>query len=262
MRLKRVYVSILLVSFFSSCSTKLPNSPMISSAITNFQKMNKDSSIENFAPKESFRAKNLYELLLKEKDLKKANHLAYLLEKEIKIAKNRAKIAKYKKNILILENKKIKEELLKKTKELERLKAEKKAVKASDTIVDDLKPQMTRRGLKFTFGDLMFEKDGSKLLLNAIANIDKLVDFLKEHPNRRVLIESYSDNSGSMAYNLDLSLRRADSIAKILKAKGIDKMRITKKGYGENNPIASNSTHEGRVKNRRVEVTILNEITP
>jgi outer membrane protein OmpA-like peptidoglycan-associated protein len=256
--MKRVLILIFIAGIFISCSTKLPNSPLISKSITDYQKMSRDSSIEEFAPKESFKAQNLYKMLLKEKNLKSANHLAYLLDKEIKIAKNNAKIAKLKRDTLLLENKIVKEELKRKTEELNRLKAQQDALLHSEKIVNQLHPQMTKRGIRFIFGDELFEKNGSRLLLGAIVSIDKLVDFLKDHPNRKVLIEGFSDNSGSSSYNLDFSLRRAHSVANMLINQGISKERIIVNGYGERKNIAANDTKEGRIKNRRVEVTILN----
>ncbi len=87
--------------------------------------------------------------------------------------------------------------------------------------------------------------------------IDKLVAYMKEHPQTKVRLEGYTDSDGSAAYNLKLSAKRAEAVKKELIARGIDASRITTKAYGEANPVASNDTAEGKAKNRRVEAVII-----
>ncbi|MBS0424801.1 MAG: OmpA family protein [Proteobacteria bacterium] len=90
--------------------------------------------------------------------------------------------------------------------------------------------------------------------------IEKLVKEITASPNSRVLIEGHTDNipiGKSGSDNMDLSLRRAKAIANILVLHGIPKERISVTGYGDTRPINSNSTEEGRARNRRVEVKLL-----
>jgi OOP family OmpA-OmpF porin len=79
---------------------------------------------------------------------------------------------------------------------------------------------------------------------------------MNEYPQANVEVVGYTDTSGAASYNQKLSEKRAQSVANALEAEGIDASRITVSGQGENNPIASNDTHEGRVQNRRVEITV------
>jgi outer membrane protein OmpA-like peptidoglycan-associated protein len=118
---------------------------------------------------------------------------------------------------------------------------------------------MTEKGLVLTLGDILFEKNRSRLLVGAMRSIDNLVAFLKDNPDRKVLIEGYMDDSKSSSYNLDLSLRRATSVSDMLVVNGIEKSRIVTKGYGEAYPVSSNDTAIGKRQNRRVEIIILNE---
>jgi len=84
-------------------------------------------------------------------------------------------------------------------------------------------------------------------------NIDALGDFMKKYPCD-VTLEGHTDNVGGMAYNQDLSQRRADAVKNYLVEKfGIDSNRIKTVGYGETKPIASNDTEAGRYQNRRVQ---------
>ena len=89
-----------------------------------------------------------------------------------------------------------------------------------------------------------------------------VADFLKTYPNTKVDLEGHTDSKGSETYNLLLSERRAASVKAYLVNKfGIDPARLTTKGYGEAQPIASNETKEGRQKNRRVMAVISKETT-
>ncbi len=87
--------------------------------------------------------------------------------------------------------------------------------------------------------------------------LDELVIKLKENPDLKVEITGYTDNIGSPQSNKWLGLQRAKRIANLLIKKGVDKNRIIIKSGGEENPIADNSTPEGRKQNRRVEIKII-----
>jgi len=78
-------------------------------------------------------------------------------------------------------------------------------------------------------------------------------DFLKEFPESKGVIEGHTDSSHTRAYNQKLSERRANSVKEyIIKNFGIDPGRIASNGYGEDKPIATNKTKEGKAKNRRI----------
>lgn len=86
--------------------------------------------------------------------------------------------------------------------------------------------------------------------------------FFREHPQRTVLIEGYTDSRGSDAYNLGLSERRAEAVQDFLLENGISPDRVRARGYGKAYPVASNATEAGRLQNRRVEVVISEEGKP
>lgn len=101
-----------------------------------------------------------------------------------------------------------------------------------------------------------FELNSFELKPESKAKLNELVTFMNEYPQANVEVVGYTDSTGAAEYNLKLSEKRAQSVANELEAQGIDASRISVFGQGENNPIASNETHEGRVKNRRVEVIV------
>lgn len=101
-----------------------------------------------------------------------------------------------------------------------------------------------------------FKLNSTELNEESAAQLDELVEFLNTYPQANVEVVGYTDTSGAAEYNQVVSEKRAESVAHTLEEKGIDASRITARGEGENNPIASNDTREGREQNRRVEVTV------
>jgi len=85
----------------------------------------------------------------------------------------------------------------------------------------------------------------------------EIADVLKAHPDAKITVEGYTDNTGDPAYNLTLSQKRANSVMNQLIAYGVDSSALSSKGYGQANPIADNKTSAGRAKNRRVELDII-----
>ena len=123
----------------------------------------------------------------------------------------------------------------------------------------EIEAQQTERGLLVTLGDVLFEFGKADLLSAASPRLDKLATFLKQFPERRLLVEGYTDSIGSASYNLELSRRRAIAVQAALVQRGIAPDRILTQGYGKEYPVANNATAEGRAMNRRVEVIITDD---
>ena len=88
------------------------------------------------------------------------------------------------------------------------------------------------------------------------ATLDQIAQSLKDYPDSLVDVYGHTDSTGSDAYNQDLSERRARSVANYLAMRGVSSARIRSQGFGEQYPVASNDTEEGRALNRRVEIKI------
>ncbi len=84
--------------------------------------------------------------------------------------------------------------------------------------------------------------------------LDEVLVVLRENPSLRVEIDGHTDSTGSAAFNQTLSEQRAKAVLEYFVSKGISRGRLTAKGFGPRNPVASNATAEGRAKNRRVEL--------
>lgn len=98
-----------------------------------------------------------------------------------------------------------------------------------------------------------FDFDKAVVKPEYLPEIEKVAAFLKANPGYNAVIEGHTCNMGPEEYNLKLSARRANAVAKVLTEKfGISMERITAQSLGESRPIASNDTREGRAQNRRI----------
>lgn len=109
----------------------------------------------------------------------------------------------------------------------------------------------------FTLSDLHFDTGRSTIKPESFSVLDELVKFLELKPNLNIEVGGHTDSDGSDAENLILSLARAEAVKTYLIKKGIQKSRLTAKGYGETKPIADNNTARGKALNRRTEITVL-----
>jgi len=99
---------------------------------------------------------------------------------------------------------------------------------------------------------------GKATIQDASAQVlDQIVNVLNEYKSSRFTVEGHTDSTGNKAKNLTLSQERADAVKAYLINKGIDSSRLETKGFGQDNPIASNKTAQGRALNRRVEINLI-----
>lgn len=102
-----------------------------------------------------------------------------------------------------------------------------------------------------------FAFDSTKVPPRYHADIKEIADVLREYPTSAVLLTGHTDNIGRENYNQNLSLKRADAVMHVLVSEfGVNPVRIQTSGMGMSEPVASNSTDEGRAENRRVEAVI------
>ena len=112
-------------------------------------------------------------------------------------------------------------------------------------------------GIKITFDSgILFAHNSSQLSSTAMQNIEELAKTLQKYNDTNVLIQGHTDATGTDAYNLDLSQRRAQAVETYTTRQGVLGNRITTEGFGERMPVASNNTETGKQANRRVEIAI------
>jgi OOP family OmpA-OmpF porin len=174
-------------------------------------------------------------------DGKKAEteHLAYLTERRVDIARADAR----------------RDEAEKALRETHAARSD-VLLEAREREIAALRSRETARGTVVTIPDVLFETDRAELKPGAMRDLYQLVSQLRDHPDRSISIEGYTDATGAASYNRDLSERRAEAVEAFFVRNGIDRSRITTRGLGEAYPVASNDTEAGRQQNRRVEVVI------
>lgn len=122
-----------------------------------------------------------------------------------------------------------------------------------------LKKKKKFNGYKVRLSEINFETNSYKIIgSTANAEINRIYTLLNNKEILQVNIQGHTDNTGADDFNMRLSYLRAKEIYNLLIAKGVEESRITFEGYGKSRPIATNETEEGKLKNRRVEIEIIN----
>lgn len=120
----------------------------------------------------------------------------------------------------------------------------------------DLQAKQTERGLVITLSDVLFKTDKADLSAEGMRTAQKMADVLLQEPQSAVLIEGFTDSTGSSSHNLELSQRRAESVRNALIGLGVKADKVATRGYGEAFPVASNGDAGSRQLNRRVEIVL------
>lgn len=202
-----------------------------------------------------------------------AAHRIYMADRMVEIARAKGKAGSLEAERELLGEQRDEARLAARTREADRARAEAESARSSQAQaaalsareaeelqrqIDTLEAEATERGLVLTLGDVLFATGSAELQGGTNQNLEKLVNFLKQYPDRQVLIEGHTDNVGSAAFNQTLSRQRAESVRRFLVNRGIESRRLSVSGYGYERPVASNDTATGRQQNRRVEVVIEN----
>ena len=128
-----------------------------------------------------------------------------------------------------------------------------------ETQLRELNAKQTERGLVITIGDVLFDSGQASLRSGGLQSMQRLSGFLKQYPQRKALIEGYTDSVGADSMNIALSARRAEAVMSALTDMGVDRSQLAAQGYGEANPVAGNDNAGGRQANRRVEIVLSDE---
>jgi outer membrane protein OmpA-like peptidoglycan-associated protein len=128
-----------------------------------------------------------------------------------------------------------------------------------EALLVELHAVKTARGYVVTIGDVLFDLDKASLKAEGISTLRKLADVMQQNPERTVLVEGFTDSTGTASHNQELSQRRANTVATALASMGVERERVAMRAYGEAFPVAPNDTSANRQRNRRVEIVLSNE---
>lgn len=233
-----------------SCSTTPPSNDTLEQARARVSSVTQDPIVNRQAPLELNKAQQALDRAESSwrsgDDREVVTHEAYMALQQANLAAETAKLRSNQEQIKNAEASRAKTLLSARTEEAEQLRQQ----------LADLKARQTDRGIQLTLSNVLFKYDSASLVPGAAGNIDRLAAVLRQHPDYNVEIDGYTDSTGSPDYNMDLSQQRADTVRNALISRGIDPSRIIARGYGENAPVATNETAQGRQLNRRVEVVI------
>ncbi|NOY13676.1 MAG: OmpA family protein [Deltaproteobacteria bacterium] len=112
--------------------------------------------------------------------------------------------------------------------------------------------------LKLTMSsEVSFDFNSARLKPSFYSPLNKIADIMNRYPRTQIIVAGHTDSVGSEAYNMQLSLQRANAVADYLIMRGVESSRLRTEGRGESGPIATNDTAAGRSQNRRVEIFVV-----
>ena len=123
--------------------------------------------------------------------------------------------------------------------------------------LENLQLRETESGVVVTLGDVLFASGQAQLVEGGRSSLEEVVDLLQTEPNKKIRVEGHTDSLGEADANLLLSEQRAQAVLDALVSLGVASERISALGMGEDFPIASNEDEDGRARNRRVDVILL-----
>jgi outer membrane protein OmpA-like peptidoglycan-associated protein len=282
----------------AACSTTPTTTPTLDQARADFVAANNNPQISSYAPLQFKEASDALDranaAAAKKESLSDIDRLAYIAKQKIATAQEVARAKAAEANIADASRQRTEISLEARTAEAERAKreaagaqaaaaaaqqqaatAQQQAAMAQDqtrmmaeraakleALLVDLNAKKTERGMVVTIGDVLFATNEANLTPNGMSTLRKLADVMAQNPERSVLVEGFTDSTGSSSYNQNLSQRRANAVAMALGSMGVARERIAMKAYGEAFPVAANDTASNRQLNRRVEIVLSNDNAP
>lgn len=250
---KQLMVPALLALSVGLAACATPPNPSLEQAHTNFAALQANPQSSQIAALETKDASDWLDkadaAYRNKEDAKKVDQLSYLTIQRVELAKQTINLRSAEDQLKNADAMRAQARLAARDAQIKKLQ-------------DSLNAKQTERGTLVTFGDVLFDLNKAELKSTGMMDVNKLAQFLQENPDRKVIVEGYTDASGSAAYNQSLSERRANSVRMALVKMGVDPSRIVAQGYGKEYPVADNTSNSGRAQNRRVEVTISNDNQP
>jgi len=289
MKNRKSAVSILAAAVLAAACASAPvTTPTLDQARADFVSANNNPQVSSYAPTEFKQASEALDqanqAAARRESLNDIDRLAYVAKQRIATAQEVAKGKAAEADIANAAQQRDQVRLEARTAEAERAKRDAEAATAAarqaqaqaeaaqqqnaalseraaqlESQLADLQAVKTERGMVVTIGDVLFATNQATLNPNGMSSLRKLADVMTQNPNRTVLVEGFTDSTGSASYNQDLSQRRADAVAAALVQMGVERQRIATRAYGKQFPVASNDSAADRQLNRRVEIVLSNE---
>lgn len=292
--MKRIAL-LTLAAALAACGSVPRTTGLLDQTRIDYRAAQNNPSVARYAPLEMKQAGEAMDLANvaseKSESAEKIDKLAYLAKQEIALTQEAAKLKAAEADIATSAKERDQLRLAQRTNEADKAKSESaQATQAAQAALDEtalaerrtaeaqranqqaqartaqleaqlaeLSAKKTERGIVITLGDVLFAVDEARLTPDGMRTIQKLADVLQQNPQRNVLIEGYTDSTGTAPHNQELSERRAGAVRNALQTMGVAAGRVTARGYGQANPVASNDNAQNRQLNRRVEIVLSDE---
>lgn len=261
---KFIMTSLLIPAFLFGCASTPRDNSQISSLQQQIDQLDTNPEGKQYAPVAVRQAQESLDKLktLANKDSKsdEYQHQLFVTEKQIEIARETINQKQAEEVVATAELRR--KDILLQAEQQQSEQARSLAAsmagraQALEQQVSDLQAQETDRGLVLTLGAVLFETGKATLQEGGRRTVTKIAEFLNQYPERNILIEGFTDSTGSEDFNQRLSEQRAEAVKELLVLNGVEANRIEVQGHGEAYPVASNENAAGRQQNRRVEIVI------
>jgi outer membrane protein OmpA-like peptidoglycan-associated protein len=252
--------TVIAVSILAACSSVQKPNVALDEARSEYQAAQANPQVVSMAPTELQQASEALNAATsswehRDKD-EKVDQLAHIAKDKIAIAQQTASQKAAEAKIADAAKEREKLQLDERTAEAD--KANERANQLAEQL-KELAAKQTDRGMVVTLNDLLFNVNKAELSPGGMLTVQKVADVLTKYPERNVLVEGFTDSTGTPDYNLDLSMRRANAVRLALISMGVGAERIVAHGNGQEYPVATNDTAAGRQMNRRVEIVFPGE---
>jgi outer membrane protein OmpA-like peptidoglycan-associated protein len=272
--MKSAAALMIAAAFTTACHTVPTTTPLLEQSHNDYRTAQQDKNVSTYATLELQQASDALNLAdnaaERHANADNVNQLAYIAKQKIALAQEVGKRKAAEASIPRVEKERNQMRLDERTNEVDQ--ARKDALVAQTATLQaqarsslleqqlaDLSAKQTARGIIITISDVLFASDQATLNPNGIRTIQKLAEVLQQNSSRNVLIEGYTDSTGTAAHNQILSERRANAVRGALQLAGVADRRMAIHGYGESYPVGPNDTATNRQLNRRVEILLSND---
>lgn len=271
-------MALLLVFWLAACSTTPMSTSLLEQTRNDYQVALNDPSVASYAAAEfkdaSAALNRANDAAGRRESSEQVDKLAYLARQKIATAQEVARQKQAEASVAQAGRERDQLRLQQRTAEADQARSEAERAKAQANAaassaremearnaalqqqLTDLQAKQTDRGIIITLSDVLFQVDRAELSTDGMRTAQKLADVLMQAPQSVVLIEGFTDSTGSADHNLQLSQRRAEAVRSALIGLGVGQDKITTRGYGEAYPVASNADAASRQLNRRVEIVL------
>ena len=247
---KQLMIPALLAASVALAACSTPPNANLEQARVNYSALQADPQASKVAALETKEASDYMDkadnAFREREDTAKVDQLAYLTNQRVEVAKQTIALRTAEAELKNASAKRAQARLDARDTQIKQLQA-------------SLNAKQTDRGTLVTFGDVLFATDKAELKSSGLVNVNTLARYLEQNPDRKVIIEGYTDSRGDAQENLELSQARAQAVADVLVDLGIDAQRIEVQGHGASFPVTENASAKGRAQNRRVEIVFSDE---